>query len=103
MLRKQPTVDAAVSARRISRNMRRPGQDPCGPKAIWTKLLNPRRTPVEELRSRRPDTSVSQEIATATRAATFFSTAGVHFTSANDTGHTSPSSRLAASWNSKVE
>src|SRR3954447_18908089 len=44
-----------------------------------------------------------QEAADLTRAATFFSTAGVHFVSANDTGHISPSSRFAGSWNSSVE
>jgi len=32
-----------------------------------------------------------------------FSTSGLHLGSANDTGHMSPSSRCAASWNSKVE
>ncbi len=36
-------------------------------------------------------------------AATFFSTTGPHFLSAYDTGHTSPSSRFAASWKPRVE
>ena len=44
-----------------------------------------------------------QETAARISSATFFSTAGVHVSSANDTGHASPSSRLAASWNSSVE
>jgi hypothetical protein len=33
----------------------------------------------------------------------FFSTLGLHFVSAYDTGHMSPSSRFAASWKPKVE
>ncbi len=37
-----------------------------------------------------------QEIAALTSSATFFSTMGLHFASAYDTGHTSPSSRFAA-------
>ena len=37
-----------------------------------------------------------QEIAAFTSSATFFSTMGLHFASAYDTGHTSPSSRFAA-------
>jgi hypothetical protein len=44
-----------------------------------------------------------QETAAFTSSVTFCSTAGVHFCSANDTGHRSPSSRFAASWNSSVE
>ena len=44
-----------------------------------------------------------QETAAFTSSATFCSTAGLHFCSANDTGHRSPSSRFAASWNSSVE
>jgi hypothetical protein len=45
----------------------------------------------------------SQEIAALTSSATFFSAAGVHSMSAYDTGHTSPSSRLAESWKPRVE
>ena len=44
-----------------------------------------------------------QEIAAVTSSATFFSTAGLHLFSAYATGHTSPSSRLAASWKPSVE
>jgi Glycosyl hydrolases family 16 len=44
-----------------------------------------------------------QEIAALTSSATFFSTVGLHFWSAYDTGHMSPSSRLAASWKPRVE
>ena len=44
-----------------------------------------------------------QETAAFTNAATFFSTAELHFLSAYDTGHPSPSSRLAASWKPRVE
>jgi hypothetical protein len=44
-----------------------------------------------------------QEIAAVTSSATFFSTLGLHFFSAYDTGHTSPSSRFAASWKPRVE
>jgi predicted amidohydrolase len=51
--------------------------------------------------SRRPGTG--QEIAAFTSPATFCSTIGLHFLSAYDTGHTSPSSRFAASWKPRVE
>jgi hypothetical protein len=44
-----------------------------------------------------------QEIAAFTSSASFFSTMGLHFLSAYDTGHTSPSSRFAASWKPRVE
>ena len=44
-----------------------------------------------------------QEIADFTSAATFFSTAGLQFMSANATGHMSPSSMFAASWKPRVE
>ena len=44
-----------------------------------------------------------QEIAAFTSSATFFSTTGLHFLSAYDTGHMSPSSRFAASWKPRVE
>ena len=44
-----------------------------------------------------------QETAAFISPATFCSTAGLHVCSANDTGHRSPSSRFAASWNSSVE
>ena len=47
--------------------------------------------------------SPAQEIAILTSSATFFSTAGLHFFSAYDTGHTSPSSRFAVSWKPRVE
>ena len=45
----------------------------------------------------------AQDTAAFTSAMTFFSTAGLHLLSANDTGHRSPSSRLAASWKPSVE
>ena len=44
-----------------------------------------------------------QEIAAFTSSATLFSTMGLHFLSAYETGHTSPSSRFAASWKPRVE
>ena len=44
-----------------------------------------------------------QEMAAFTSSATFFCTTGLHFWSAYDTGHRSPSSRLAASWKPRVE
>jgi hypothetical protein len=44
-----------------------------------------------------------QETAALISPATFRSTSGLHSCSANDTGHRSPSSRFAASWNSSVE
>ena len=51
-----------------------------------------------------PDQSgAGQEMAASTSSATFFSTVGLHRAIAYDTGHTSPSSRFAASWNSRVE
>lgn len=45
----------------------------------------------------RVDRQRGQEIAVFTSSTTFFSTTGLHFRSAYDTGHRSPSSRLAAS------
>jgi hypothetical protein len=50
-----------------------------------------------------PCGGTGQETAALTSWATFRSTAGLHSCSANDTGHRSPSSRFAASWNSSVE
>jgi hypothetical protein len=44
-----------------------------------------------------------QEVAAFTSSTTFLSTAGLHFLSAYDTGHRSPSSRFAASWKPRVE
>ncbi len=44
-----------------------------------------------------------QETAAFTSSATFFSTTALHFCSAYDTGHRSPSSRLAVSWKPSVE
>ena len=44
-----------------------------------------------------------QEIAAFTSSATFFSAMGLHLLSAYVTGHTSPSSRFAASWKPRVE
>jgi|tagenome__1003787_1003787.scaffolds.fasta_scaffold19960034_2 hypothetical protein len=44
-----------------------------------------------------------QEMAALTSSATRCSTAGVHLGMANETGHRSPSSRWAESWNSRVE
>jgi hypothetical protein len=44
-----------------------------------------------------------QETAAVTSSATRFSTSGVQVTSAKDTGHMTPSSRAAESWNSRVE
>jgi hypothetical protein len=44
-----------------------------------------------------------QETAAFTSATTRFSTAGLHFLSANDAGHMSPSSRFAVSWKPRVE
>ena len=44
-----------------------------------------------------------QETAAFTSSTIFFSTTALHFWSAYDTGHRSPSSRLAASWKPRVE
>jgi hypothetical protein len=44
-----------------------------------------------------------QEVAAFTSLTIFFSTTGLHFWSAYDTGHRSPSSRFAASWKPRVE
>ena len=56
--------------------------------------------PVRSLRGGR---GAGQEIAARTSSATFFSTTGLHFLSAYDTGHRSASSRFAASWKPRVE
>jgi len=55
------------------------------------------------MRALRGGRGAGQEIAALTSSATFFSTMGAHFLSAYDTGHTSPSSRFAASWKPRVE
>ena len=55
------------------------------------------------MRPLRGGCGAGQEIAAFTSPATFFSTTGLHFLSAYDTGHTSPSSRFAASWKPRVE
>ena len=55
------------------------------------------------MRALRGGCGTGQEIAAFTSSATFFSTMGLHFLSAYDTGHTSPSSRFAASWKPRVE
>jgi len=47
--------------------------------------------------------AAGQEIAVFTSSTIFFSTLGLHFVSAYDTGHMSTSSRFAASWKPKVE
>jgi len=44
-----------------------------------------------------------QEMAAFTSPTTVFSTAGLHAMSAYETGHRSPSSRFAVSWNPRVE
>jgi len=44
-----------------------------------------------------------QQIAAFTSSTTFFSTTGLHFRSAYDTGHMSSASRFAASWKPRVE
>ena len=45
----------------------------------------------------------NQATAAVTSATTCFSTAGLHFVTAYDTGHMSPSSRFALSWKPMVE
>ena len=55
------------------------------------------------MRALRGGCGTGQEIAACTSSATFFSTMGLHFLSAYATGHTSPSSRFAASWKPSVE
>jgi hypothetical protein len=55
------------------------------------------------MRALRGGCGTGQEIASFTSSATFFSTMGLHLLSAYDTGHTSPSSRFAASWKPRVE
>jgi hypothetical protein len=52
---------------------------------------------------RRHRSSHGQEAAAFISSMIFCSTTGLHFWIAYETGHTSPSSRLAASWNSRVE
>ena len=93
--------------------------------AKWLRSLSGPGTALRDLGSRHPTQSLhhardvricrwmgvaqpprrrpGQEIAAFTSSATFFSTAGLHFCSAYDTGHRSPSSRLAASWKPSVE
>ena len=44
-----------------------------------------------------------QEVAAFTSWTTFFSTTALHFLTAYDTGHRSPSSRFATSWKPRVE
>src|SRR4051794_24582261 len=61
-------------------------------------------TSARESTSRPPfDPGGAQDTAARTSAATFSCTSGVHVTSASPTGQTSPSSRWAESWNSRVE
>jgi hypothetical protein len=55
------------------------------------------------MRALRGGRGTGQEIAACTSSATFFSTTGFHVLIAYDTGHRSPSSRLAASWKPRVE
>ncbi|SRR5208337_2361305 len=55
------------------------------------------------MRALRGGCGTGQEIAAFTSSVTFFSAMGLHFLSAYDTGHTSPSSRFAASWKPRVE
>ncbi len=64
---------------------------------LLVSRIDPRR------RALRGGRGTGQEIAAFTSSATFFSTMGLHFLSAYDTGHTSPSSRFAASWKPRVE
>ena len=47
--------------------------------------------------------AAGQEIAACTSSAIFFSTSGLQFFNAYDTGHMSPSSRCAGSWKPRVE
>jgi Domain of unknown function (DUF5615) len=63
------------------------------PKALYPRTV----------RALRGGHGTGQEIAAFTSPAIFFSTRGLHFFSAYDTGHTSPSSRFAASWKPRVE
>ncbi len=63
------------------------------PKALYPRTM----------RSLRGGRGTGQEIAAFTSSATFFSAMGLHFLSAYDTGHASPSSRFAASWKPRVE
>jgi hypothetical protein len=53
--------------------------------------------PEDDAGALRGGRGTGQEIAAVTSSATFFSTMGLHFFSAYATGHTSPSSRFAAS------
>lgn len=69
-----------------------------GAEAEPSEAAVPRRACV--LRSGR---GTGQEIAAVTSSTTFFSTTELHFSSAYDTGHMSPSSSVAASWKPKVE
>ena len=67
------------------------------------RRLTPKPLYAMTMRALRGGCGTGQEIAAFTSSATFFSTVGLHFLSAYDTGHTSPSSRFAASWKPRVE
>jgi uncharacterized protein with GYD domain len=54
------------------------------------------------MRALRGGRGTGQEIAAFTSSAIFFSTTGLHFSSAYATGHMSPSSRFAGSWKPRV-
>ena len=67
--------------------------------AVWpTARPEPRSVGVSPPSAPRGDCGTRQETAAFTSSTTFCSTAGLHFCTANDTGHRSPSSRVAASW-----
>src|SRR5262245_1434738 len=59
--------------------------------------------PVTHPRAARGRRGHGQASAACTGSTILFSTAGLHLCSAYDTGHRSPSSRLAGSWKPRVE
>jgi hypothetical protein len=63
----------------------------------------PSEAAVPKDRAGRGDRGHGQEMAAFTSSMTLFCTTGLHSWSAYDTGHMSPSSRFAASWNPRVE
>ena len=64
---------------------------------------DPERQSPELLQGARSGRGTGQETAAFTSSAIFFSTTGLHASSAYATGHMSPSSRFAGSWKPRVE
>ena len=96
------TMAVALAGMSGMRHLRKPGLRDVARRVVTAGAEAEPHAPLTRQRSaRRPRNG--QETAAFTSSATFFSTMGLHFLSAYDTGHTSPSSRLAASWKPRVE